>query len=147
MNNIEAGYLVKITTWENDADNYNTIDISGLTKDQARLIVEIVSLFESDGRGSEYGNAEIEDSEGLFEEIDKIISSFSGTGGVLPAGLDDPDPEWVKENYLNRYDYLIYNLIGTWNNGEYYRVLDSIEVFYVPEPINNVTEVFITNGN
>ena len=147
MKNIEAGYLVKITTWENDADNYNTTEFSGLTKDQAQLIIDIASLFSSNGRGIGYGNCEIEEeNEALYTEIDKIISTFTDGGGILPDAWAEADSEWIEKYYSNRYDDPVYDLIGIWNEGEYYRVFELFEVFFVPQAIENVSDQFTSNG-
>ena len=35
---IKAGYMISITSWENDADAYNTITTTGLTLDEVKLI-------------------------------------------------------------------------------------------------------------
>lgn len=44
---IPAGYQIQITSWENDADNYNTKILSGLTKEDAKFYIEFAKLFKT----------------------------------------------------------------------------------------------------
>lgn len=53
---IKAGYRVTITSWENDADNYNTKIIEGLTLDQAKFYVDFAKLFTKSGWEGGIGN-------------------------------------------------------------------------------------------
>ncbi|WEM34236.1 hypothetical protein [Xanthomonas phage X1] len=45
--NIKPGYQVHVLSWENDADNYKTEILSGLTKDEAQFYVLLAKAFES----------------------------------------------------------------------------------------------------
>jgi hypothetical protein len=44
---IPAGYRLTVTSWENDADNYNTVVLEGLTLEQVTFNVELCKLFEN----------------------------------------------------------------------------------------------------
>ncbi len=46
MNTIKPGYMIQITSWENDADNYRTIVKDGLSVTVAKFFVEFAKLFE-----------------------------------------------------------------------------------------------------
>lgn len=59
METIKAGIKLEITSWENDADNYNTKSITGLTEDEAKFYIEFAKLFESrnqQGDKEHFGN-------------------------------------------------------------------------------------------
>lgn len=45
-----AGYLIRVTSWENDADNYNTQEIQVGTEQEARDLVDFCNLFGSSSR-------------------------------------------------------------------------------------------------
>ena len=139
---MKPGYLLKITTWENDADNYNTVEYSGLTVDQVSFYIEIVNLFtscNSNDRG--FGNEYVKDgTEFIDKAIDKIVTKYKESGMLIPEYWDKL--HITDYEYGSKYSAAIYNMIGIWNEGEYYRVFDSFEVFYIPGGIQNVTEQF-----
>jgi hypothetical protein len=59
METIKAGIKLEITSWENDADNYNTKSITGLTEDEAKFYIEFAKLFKScnqQGEKEHFGN-------------------------------------------------------------------------------------------
>ena len=46
-NQIEAGYRLTVTSWENDGDNYNTKTVEGYTLEEVTFLVELCNLFRS----------------------------------------------------------------------------------------------------
>ena len=45
MNTIKPGYMLQITSWENDADAYRTITKYGLSVTVAKFFIEFAELF------------------------------------------------------------------------------------------------------
>ena len=45
MNTIKPGYMIQITSWENDADAYRTIVKDGLSVTVAKFFIEFAELF------------------------------------------------------------------------------------------------------
>lgn len=146
MSNIPAGYQIQIVTWENDADNYMTNVISGLTQAQAKMHYELAMFFVSgtnnkgkglDGRGN-YGNADV---------------SYEGGGHGTPEGdrfsrnqFDETAftaefLEFCKDTGLNTEKFhgdLYETVVGTWCEGEYLRVVESIKVYYFPKEVKAI---------
>lgn len=141
MVDVPAGYLLKITTWENDADNYSTTEISGLSKEDVPLYLHLASLFRSrNNRRKGIGNGKVLDPMELTEIIcDHFdIASLSLPSDLRKGADDDTDEAWE-----HRLSNKIYELIGIWNEGEMYRVFESAEIFFVEIPVKNVTSEFI----
>ena len=138
MSTIPSGYQLHITSWEKDADNYKTEILSGLTKEDVQFYIHFLSYFGS--YQHLFGNKRIED----YPDAEKIaITSAYKTGRpTTPQLLEDVENsiedwktgddswEWVDET------------IGTWHEGERYRVYDYCKVYLVHTPIPNVTEEF-----
>ena len=62
---IPSGYQIVVTSWENDADNYNTETISGLTLEQVMFYKDIASLMDDSDK---FGN--------MYEPSDEEIANF-----------------------------------------------------------------------
>lgn len=111
---IKAGYRLSVTSWENDADNHKTETIDGLTLQQVRLLIELVSLFDS---GSEFSNLH-SPSKAKMEKIDLELSKFQKLGSVTT----------IKEHWLAR--------LGIYFATEFYtRVYEKHSVEHVPKEI------------
>lgn len=167
--NIPTGYLLKLTTWENDADNYATVFTADIqTTDEVNFFIEIAELFYSchssnDPNKRTYGNSDRSDEAPdpsnkyqrdtdyyLVDDIKKIVDEYRSKGLVIPDGWDystwdksnlPKDPTWDVD--LCWYCDLLSDFgIDTWADGEYWRVLENWEVFFVPSQIENVTHKF-----
>ena len=122
MKKIKKGYLIEVTSWENDGDNYKTETLEGLSASEAEFYAEVCALFHSDyGRGNpgKYGNTNIEEycegeTSGLVLDLTELAMKH----------------ELSVEDYAH--EDLVDDLIGCWNDGEYYRVCESIKAFYNP---------------
>lgn len=114
INKIEfkQGFLIRVETWENDGDNYQTADYQCATVDEVELIVAACNMFKScnDYENPGFGNSggDIEYHE-YFEEM----------------GLTDDQTETV----LN-------TLVGAWCDGEYFRVVESVKIFCIPQSVS-----------
>jgi hypothetical protein len=140
MADVPAGYILKITTWENDGDNYKTSEITGLSKEDVPLYLHLVSLFKSRHGGSPkgIGNSSVLSSENLAE---KIFDHFESASLPLPSALRKGEDETDNE-FRYRLDEEIFELIGVWMEGEYYRVFERAKIFFVKSPIQDVTYEF-----
>lgn len=118
---IPSGYLFKMWLYECDGDNCQSVDIPGLTESQVQFNIDLVEYF-----GPKYGN----------EEVDYSIF------------VNDPEIKEIEEKYSNLFSAynFVSNYIGTWCDEEYWRVFDYLKVFYVPEPLKEVTKEFKTDG-
>jgi hypothetical protein len=133
MKDIKPGFLLKVVSWENDADNYNTWEKDGLSENDVRFYILMAKLFASkyDDAGA-FGNARIPRCgvpDPMTEALEARVAGFVANGGTVPA-------DWWGEDSL-------YDIIGIWNEGENYRVYESHSVVEVPEPgLKDVTEKF-----
>lgn len=106
---IEKGYLVEVTTWENDGDSYKTESVSVDSELQVKEILAVLQRFGSTNTHKKgyFGNADVYESRRAISEL----------WDSLDFELD------------------VHNLIGTWADGEYYRVVESVHVFHVEKEI------------
>lgn len=136
MKQIAAGYRLIVTSWENDADNYRTESVEGLTKEGVTLLVALIKLFRSESSGGhgnlyEPSDAEIKKAEAAIQVV------LDKHPDVKDKQLKDyiTDPEGVME--------FLYDL-GMRGGGYWSRVLDKFEVEHFPQnvTINDVTKEF-----
>lgn len=135
---IPVGYRVTVTSWENDADNYNTEMLEGLSENAVKFVIDLCKLCYSQnnwkgpkGFGNMYDPSEGE-MEGFLEAIQGVIDSHPDHGMEY---CDTPDG--VMETIISE--------LGL-SGGEYYvRVLESVKIEYVPEEITleEVTDKFM----
>lgn len=144
-NTIKAGYRIHVTTWENDADNYRTESMDGLTEGNVKFIVELVKLFKDkcNNKGF-FGNCYDNYPDGLDEAIDKIISKFSDEDRTFDFDWGDEEDNIVDNHtYVN--DSLLSDL-GLTDSGEFCtRVFDKAVIEHIPNDIkiDVVTDKFI----
>lgn len=159
---IKPGYLLKITTWENDADNYNTKEIAGLKKSEAVFLIKVCELFKScNSKDKGYGNADVwysgyinhptypsRTDEGMVEDIMSLSDKHRvENGGEIPKDWNwreyKANGHKIEDVCRDYYSDLLYDIgLGTWGEGEYRRVFESYKIFYVPGEIEDVTEEF-----
>lgn len=141
MTDIPAGYQLSITSWENDADNYNTITISGLTFEDVKFYLHFLSFFRSaysyKGEGEYFGNRDIDECPEAY-----YIALSSAYENFPPSS-----PELLKciVEYMDNLDWChdwASDIIGSWNEGSSYRVYDSFEVHYFETSGKDVSQEF-----
>lgn len=143
---LKKGYWAKITTWENDADNYRTDEMQGLTEDAMRCLVQYCKLHRSKnahGNLKGFGN--------MYEPYDyELTEYFNAIRALIATDRDNFRSLLGIENDEDENDHLG-DFIGDFNctigigGGEQFtRVFDSIEIFNVPEDIyiEDVTQNF-----
>lgn len=124
------GYTLKVTSWENDADNYNTLSKTYKDKDYAKGIAKMVSeLFSNESEGG-IGN--------MDESPSSKILDYLSTNKVLEnqETLDNEEKVGLVMD-------INYELMG---GSEYYtsRVFESMEFYYLPKSIY-ADKIEITN--
>lgn len=142
---IPAGYRIVVTSWENDADNYNTGIIEGLTRPEAKFVAEFVMLFSSqnDHRNRGIGNmyeptdAELAKAEAKVKAVVERHKATIQASEVLQYFLNEGE---FNDCGWHEFAYDL-NLAG----GEFYtRVMDDFTVEFYPEPleVQDVTAEF-----
>lgn len=132
MSVIKAGYRLTVTSWENDADNYNTVVVDGLTKDQVELAVDFIKLVakSSCNHKGYYGN--------MYDPDDGEIAQFDAaiTEVLKKHNIEEEYPlDYARELYWD------YGLASEF----YTRVAEKVVVEFVPQDIeiSEVTTEFI----
>lgn len=133
---IPSGYQLQITSWTNDADNYNTTIHSGLTKEDVEFLINVIKPFKSKNNGGRFGNNDSCTSdvdEHIFECFKNHLNSEKSAYSEWFEGIEE-DCDGLSD--------LAYDLIGC---DEYcgWRVFDSAKVFFYPEEVKEVTESFV----
>lgn len=143
---IPKGYRLTVTSWENDADNYNTKSMEGLTKEEIEFLVPFIKLFKSKNSHNDntnFGNMYSPDEDEIEqanEAVRKLVSKHDVVNfsfGDYFSALDGEDDEH------SAWSDFLYNL-GL-SGGEYFtRVLSSYKIEYIPEElkIQDVTKEF-----
>jgi hypothetical protein len=154
MSNLPAGYQLHITTWENDADNYHTQVMSGLSKEDVAFYVELAKGFRSKNSRPKggLGNQQV-DADTLVEYIDGMLAKHPNISEKVrnywstEDELADFDMALDDVKYDLYYEILCENVLG--NPDDYYdhgfcRVFDEFKVLFVPEEviIEDVTHQF-----
>lgn len=146
---IPAGYRLTVTTWENDADNYATVVQEGLEHADVALKVGLLKLFKSKNNGKGHGNL----YEPSSREIDACAEAVYKTACKHPGEIARLSKNWVDDwdseggsagiwNCLSQ--DVLYELQVT-GAGEFYtRVVDTVKVEFLPNPIelHDVTSEF-----
>ena len=144
MTHIKAGYQLQVTTWENDGDHYNTEIRSGLTKEDTKFLISIAEQFSKKGK---YGNDFIKDND-LIEVVSKALEGNSSITPLMKAEWQEALQNSIDEGdgafYLH--EILSDTLLGCPEEdygAGFCRVVETIEVFCIPEDIDDVTKEFI----
>lgn len=141
---IPAGYRVTVVTWENDADNYRTKVLEGLSESKARYLAEMADMFTRKNchRGLNIAN--------LFEpserDMDRVFEAFRVFAEKHPNEFFyDDDFDIENDEHLGDVigDHL--HKIGLCGGEFYTRVTDSIKVEYIATAIElqDVTKDFV----
>lgn len=136
----EAGYRIGVTSWENDADNYNFKSITLENVDDTRVVVALCKLLHPryDTPQQTFGNM-YEPSESDLVEFEQAVSAIPGIKDFLYKvfpGLeqDMQDPEYGGD-YMDCVTDILYDL-GLCGSEYYYtRVCEKVEVHYFAEPV------------
>lgn len=133
---IPAGYRITVTSWENDADNYNTEVKEGLSLEQCKLYVDLCKLMEGDDDVSNLYEPDEEELALLKAALVSVAKQH------LPAAELDEDA--TEEDMNDVMMDIIYDL-GLAGGDFCTRVCEEWKVEHVPVEIvlNDVTEEFM----
>ena len=136
---VKQGYLLKITTWENDADNYNSATLDGLTPAQVEFYVAVAKMhYSGSSQKGCFGNM-YEPSEEEEEEYTNAMRVLYKKHIDVVAELwgEDFGPEWiVHPDFLDMVMSVNCDLTLSSSEGRMTRVTDSIEISYTPVDID-----------
>lgn len=162
--NIPSGFRLSVTSWENDADDYQTVVLSGLTEADVHFYLDLARAFRSThGSGDGLGNETVAPL-ALVRLVDKALAAHPSVSlrerelWTRAMTLDCPDkksavdPEQTEEFLAGGavYDLLCEKVLGTPVNYDYgfCRVFESFQVLQVEAPVvvdiavDNVSEFF-----
>lgn len=149
---IKAGYRLTVTSWENDADNYRTVSVDGLSEEHCRELVRLCELLYSrhrDRKKKTYGNLinrgwREDDEYGEFMaaaislfDFDRIFRQQEEEGDSV-----EPFDEEAKGYYISD---LLHEL-GLSSETFATRVVETIEVSFTPTDVelDDVTSKFVS---
>lgn len=119
---IEAGYCIFITSWENDGDAYNTKRIYGLSKADAKCLLELCKYLQK------YCSEQ--------EDLDPGVLL-----AVVPM-LESSDSYKIEysEHAVDCVSDLIFDLVGCVEHSGAPRVCDSYECYYIPTDLVDLSK-------
>lgn len=138
--NIPAGYQLHVTTWENDADNYSTQIINGLTEEDVHFLLSLARNFKSrNDTKPGLGNDEV-DTDVLTSLIRDALEANPDISSAVRA-------DWIEGIASGdiAYELFIDRLLGSPGEGYggyFCRVFDDYEVFYFKTEVKNVSDKF-----
>ena len=126
---IKPGYRLSITSWENDADDYGTKVLEGLSKEKVQLYLDLCTLFKANRYSGDlvcFGN--------MYEPSDEELQ---GAASAVKAIVDAYPEVLTLEEYIQvseePCDYMS-QILG-YSEVYAYRVFDSFKVELVPTEI------------
>lgn len=119
FNTYPTGYKITVTTWENDADNYKTQSIYGLTQEQIFLYVDLCKLFHQDNDCANLYDANEEEINYLDSKINEIKQKH----------------HTVIEKHNLDVDGLLYDLNIFGEQNVTTRVVESVMIEFIPQDI------------
>lgn len=135
---IPSGYRITVTSWENDADNYNTKVLEGLDLTSATFYAELCKLMQRDNSAKANWNNRISN---LYEPNEAEIERVQAAIIPLLRKYDKVESEEHLGDHAIEYLYEL-GLSG----GEFFtRVCDEWKMEFIPDVIvlNDVTDNFV----
>lgn len=150
---IAAGYQIHFTTWENDADAYKTTVWSGIeSTEDVRFLLLLANKFKSQNsreQGLGNGGVMVDD---MIEAVESAIEQVPGISDDMRSLFDAEreDGGDDEETLADRWYDLIADRILSYPVEESYRdeprfcrVLSKVQVYYFPQPVEEVTSQFV----
>lgn len=125
MNTIKSGYRITVTSWENDADNYNTTCVDGIDLRTAEFHIDLLKLI----KGSHCNDKTVFGN--LYEPRDSEVEAFEE---AIVKVFRKHNQEIVPGMSLD----IAMDIIGdytSYSDGYMTRVAESITVEYIPQDI------------
>jgi hypothetical protein len=138
--NIAQGYAIEVYSWENDADNYNTNTMYGLTLGDAQFYGTMMTLFKRDKFGASFLN-DVGGQEKLDSELERVFKSFEDimTNATWAIWMDILYGGYEQEELTDLLGYPG-EQYGCFND-TYYRCAETVTMYFVPQEIE-VKEMF-----
>ena len=139
---ISRGYQLQVESWENGGDFYNTIVLSGLTKEEAKYNKELAHLVGS----APYCNIEVlenNDKVELLKRFEELATKYNDVESI--EYVSEIREECNLENFdFQDYDSIIdcvgnkaWNVLGV-SDGCVFRACSSVKVYYCPLDVHEV---------
>jgi len=146
----ESGYRISVTSWENDADNYNFKSITVEDKEAASVVVALCKLMypRYDTPDQTFGNM-YEPSDSDLEDFEQAVSSIPGIKNFLHKVFPSIEQDIQHPEYGGDYMDCVMDVLSDLGltGSEYYytRVCEKVEVHYFDEPVyaDDVTAEFV----
>lgn len=130
MKELKKGYLLSVTSWENDGDNYNTVILDGLEKEDVDFYLNFIIIFIK-------LNLENRCDEGITdEEVEQFKNEINKVYG-------NDIPEKYKDCAVDCYSILS-TISDVFSNSEFCtRKYSSHSIYYIPEEIKDISKDFM----
>ncbi len=136
---IKAGYIVKVTAWENDADDYSYTVITGLTEKEVSFYKEWLPGY-AGGMGNDNFNF-IKSITHLHSLRDKYMDEIDSQLDIdlydvdsIELALNDKEfVEYNKELLYNAIEGILGSPVSYYS--DFVRVFDNIEVYLLKEDV------------
>ena len=125
---ILKGYQLNATSWENDADCYNTKTMHGLTLEEVKFHLALLNTFGSRYGGGGFGG-DCPSTEEYTEVLLPIIKAHPCAASYLE---DEYAVDMVLENII--FEYIGYSYEGS----DCSRVFESASVYYFENDVQEV---------
>jgi hypothetical protein len=137
---LKKGYWAKVTTWENDADNYQTNELIGLSEESVKFLMKLCERHRST-HYNEGGFGNMYDPSS--EETKKYWNAIHEMLIADPAGYDLFEIDEFDEDHICDFMHDL-GLHGS-SDDFFTRVFDDIKIVYVPQDITlkDVTSKFM----
>lgn len=126
----KKGYLIRVHSWENDADHYNNKEVQVETEQEAKDIIAYCNLFKSSVWEKKGGIGNIyEVRESDWDRVNEILKVFyEGHRELFPEPCENNDE--ICE-YLIDYGYDL----GLTSGEQFSRYCERVEILYFPEDV------------
>ncbi len=140
---IKSGYIVKVTAWENDADDYSYTVINGLTEKEVSFYKEWLPGYiscSSGGMGNDNFNF-IKAITHLHSLRDKYMEEIDSQLDIDLYDVDSIELALEDKNFVEYNKELLYNAIeGILGQpvqyyGDFVRVFDGLDVYLLKEDV------------
>jgi len=149
---IPPGYMITVTTWENDADNYKTEAMSGIkTKEDVAFFIDFLDRFKmakpehAEDQYYELGNDWLKEDViyGLLETLAHRHPNVSDD--VRQEWLEYYDPQYIEVASTEQFPQLLSFPVEEtyrYDQPHFCRLVEAVQVYFIPEKINDLSDEF-----
>jgi hypothetical protein len=136
---LNRGYHITVTSWENDADNYNTKTLVAQDREEVGILVALFELLGSRNRNDDaFGN--------MYEPSEAERQNFANAVAAIPGMIAylEKNFAWLKEamedpecgaGHMDAVMDILYDVGLSGSEYYYTRVCEKITVFYVEHDV------------